>query len=346
MNESLLLDTLKGRKTSRPPVWFMRQAGRVLPSYLALRSRHSFWELMADPILAAQVTLLPVHDLGVDAAILFSDILVIPYAMGMGLEFTDQGPRFDKPLLSYDDPMTALKPDSSRLEYIYRAIDEIVKTRPAGTPLIGFAGAPLTVMCYMLEGLSSKSNFLQAVTYLYANRKTAERLTSLITDLTIEYLENQVKHGIDVFQLFETHGGILPFEMYRTLFFPAIQKIARAARERGVPFIYFPKDIGAGYKSITPDVCDFVSIDWQSSIEEARNMVHPAVGLQGNLDPRILFADKESIEAELQHFIPFGRQNHNWIFNLGHGFIQGTHVDNARFVVDWVKNQTWRMGDE
>lgn len=342
MNESLLLDTLKGKTTSRPPVWFMRQAGRVLPSYLALRKRYSFWELMTDPGLAARVTLLPVHDLGVDAAILFSDILVIPYAMGMGLEFTDQGPRFDKPLLAYDDPLPVLKPDPARLEYIYQVIDEIMRTRPEGMPLIGFAGAPLTVMCYMLEGLSSKSNFLQAVTYLYRNRKTAEKLTDMITDLTIEYLDRQVKHGIDVFQLFETHGGILPFEMYRTIFFPSVKKIARAARERGIPFIYFPKDIGAGYASITPDICDFVSIDWQTSLEEARTMVHPGVGLQGNLDPRALFADQASIEAELQHFASFGKRFDKWIFNLGHGFIQGTHVDNARFVVDWVKNQNWR----
>lgn len=342
MQNSLLLDTLKGRKTSRPPVWFMRQAGRVLPSYLALRNKHSFWELMKDPELAARVTLLPVHDLGVDAAILFSDILVIPYAMGMGLEFTDHGPRFDKPLMNYSDPLVSLNPDSSKLEYIYSAIDEILNTRPAHIPLIGFAGAPLTVLCYMLEGLSSKSDFLQAVTYLYRNRKVTQRLTTIITDLTIEYLDKQVKHGIDVFQLFETHGGILPFETYRTLFFPSIQKIAQAARDRGVPFIYFPKDIGAGFKSITPDICDFVSIDWQTPIEEARRMVHPAVGLQGNLDPRLLFADQASIEAELLHYVPFGQKNENWIFNLGHGFIQGTHVENARFVVDWVKGQNWR----
>jgi uroporphyrinogen decarboxylase len=342
MQQNFLLDTLQGKKTSRPPVWFMRQAGRVLPSYLALREKHSFWELMANPGLAAEVTLLPVHDLGVDAAILFSDILVIPYAMGMGLEFTDQGPRFDKPLLSHSDPLAVLHPDPSRLNYIYNAIDEIIKTRPAGVPLIGFAGAPLTVLCYMLEGLSSKAGFLQAVTFIYRNRQLTEKLTTLITDLTIEYLDKQVAHGIDVFQLFETHGGILPFDTYRSLFFPAVQRIAQAARDRGIPFIYFPKDIGTGYKAITPDLCDFVGVDWQTPIEEARRMVHPAVGIQGNLDPRLLFADQEAIGNQLEHFLAFGQQNDNWIFNLGHGFIQGTHIDNARFVVDWVKQQNWR----
>ena len=199
MQNSLLLDTLKGKKTSRPPVWFMRQAGRVLPSYLELRSKHSFWEMMNDPGLAAEVTLLPVYDLGVDAAILFSDILVVPYAMGMCLEFSDHGPKFDKPLKDYENPLEKLHPDPHKLDYIYRAIDEIVKTRPDNTPLIGFAGAPLTVLCYMLEGLNSKANFQNAISYIYNNKAVIERLTDAITDLTVEYATQQIAHGIDEF---------------------------------------------------------------------------------------------------------------------------------------------------
>ena len=341
MQNSLFLDTLKGKKTSRPPVWFMRQAGRVLPSYLELRAKHSFWEMMNDPALAAKVTLLPVYDLGVDAAILFSDILVVPYAMGMGLEFSDHGPKFDKPLKDYENPVEKLHPDPHKLDYIYRAIDEIVKTRPENTPLIGFAGAPLTVLCYMLEGVSSKANFQSAISYIYTNKAVIEKLTDAITDLTIEYATQQIAHGIDTFQLFETHGGILPFDVYKSMFFPAIQKISRAVREKGIPFIYFPKDIGTGFRHITPDLCDFVSVDWQTSITEARKLVHPAVGLQGNLDPRLLFADQASIEAELNKYIEFGRSEYKWIFNLGHGFMPGISVENAKYVVDWVKQTNW-----
>jgi uroporphyrinogen decarboxylase len=341
MQDSLFLNTIKGEKTTRPPVWFMRQAGRVLPSYLKLREKYSFWQLMSDPLLAARVTLLPVSDLGVDAAILFSDILVIPYAMGMGLDFTDQGPRFEKPLREYADPFSNLNPDPDKLNYIYRAIDEIIRTRPANIPLIGFAGAPLTVLCYMLEGLSSKSGFPEAVSFIYNNKAVSKKLIDAVTDLTIEYANQQISHGIDTFQLFETHGGILPFGLYKSMFFPAIKRIADSVRSKGVPFIFFPKDIGTGFRHITPDICDFVSVDWQTPIAEARRLVHHEVGLQGNLDPRLLFADKEVIELELMNFLGFGRNDYKWIFNLGHGFLPGSSFGNAKFIADWVKTVNW-----
>lgn len=341
MLDSILLNTLKGIKTSRPPVWFMRQAGRVLPSYRQLRDKHSFWQMMNDPELAAKVTLLPVYDLNVDAAILFSDILVIPYAMGMGLDFTDHGPVFDKPLKDYKTPLKKLNPDPDKLQYIYKAIDEIVRIRPDNTPLIGFAGAPLTVLCYMLEGLGSKSGFHEAISFFYKNKSITEKLIDSVTDLTIEYAKQQIAHGIDTFQLFETHGGLLPFNIYKSLFFPSIKKISMAVRDKRVPFIYFPKDIGTGYRYITPDICDFVSIDWQTPITEARELVHPEVGLQGNLDPRLLFADQSAIETELLKYIEFGKTEYKWIFNLGHGFIPGTPFENAKYIVDWVKSTKW-----
>jgi uroporphyrinogen decarboxylase len=297
--------------------------------------------MMSSPELAAKVTLLPVNDLGVDAAILFSDILVIPYAMGMGLEFTDKGPRFDKPLKEYDNPVQKLRPDPYKLDYIYKAIDEIVRTRPGNIPLIGFAGAPLTVLCYMIEGLSSKAGFPDAISFIYRNKTVTEKLIDAVTDLTIEYARQQIEHGIDAFQLFETHGGILPFDYYKSMFFPAIKKISNAVREKGVPFIYFPKDIGSGLKYVTPDICDFVSIDWQTPITEARKLVHKEVGLQGNLDPRLLFAEQDVIKGELLKYLEFGKNEYKWIFNLGHGFMPGSSFDNAKFIVDWVKSTNW-----
>ncbi len=338
---SIFLDTIKGKKTDRPPVWFMRQAGRVLPSYLAIREKYTFWQMMNMPELGAKVTLLPIYDLGVDAAILFSDILVIPYAMGMGLEFTDEGPKFDKPLKDYENPVAKLNPDASKLNYIYNVIDEIIKTRPDNTPLIGFAGAPLTVLCYMLQGISSKNNFPDAINFIYKNKAVTEKLIDAITDLTIEYAQQQINHGIDTFQLFETHGGILPFEMYEKLFFPSVKKIAKAVRDRNIPFIYFPKDIATGFSKITPEICDFVSIDWQTPISVARKLVHPEVGLQGNLDPRLLNADKNSILEELAKYKEFGKHEYKWIFNLGHGFMPGIPYENAKFLTDWVKTTNW-----
>lgn len=338
---SILLDTLKGKSTPRPPIWFMRQAGRVLPSYMAIKEKHTFWEMMLDPKLGAKVTLLPLDDLGVDAAILFSDILVVPYAMGMGLDFTEQGPVFEKPLTTYDNPLSALKPNPDKLNYIYRVIDEINKDLPKDIPLIGFCGAPLTVLCYMLQGISRKAEFPEAIRFIYAEKAITKKIIDSVTDLSIEYIKGQIDHGIQVFQLFESHAGLVPLELYKELFFPAIKRIATYVRSRNIPFIFFPKGFGLGYKMVTPDLCDFVSIDWHTSIYEAREMVHAEVGVQGNLDPRVLFGNKSSIEQKLHSYLDFGKENQNWIFNLGHGFMPGIPFENAKFMADWVKQADW-----
>jgi uroporphyrinogen decarboxylase len=338
---SIFTDTLNKKPTSRPPVWFMRQAGRVLPSYMKLKEKHSFWEMMKDPELAAKVTLLPVHDLGVDAAILFSDILVIPYAMGMGLDFTDKGPVFENPLKDVSDPLSKLNPDPSKLQYIYNAIDQIIATRPADTPLIGFCGAPLTVLCFMLQGLGTKSNFADAEKFFFREKALTKKLTEAVTELSIEYALQQVKHGISAFQLFDTHAGIVPFSYYKEVFMPSVRKIADAVRATGTPFIFFPKGAGTGIKDIDFDVCDYLSIDWQTPMETARELVDKRVGLQGNLDPRLLFADKEVIEKELETYKLFWKKEQNWIFNLGHGLVPGIPVENVKFVIDWVKETDW-----
>ncbi len=338
---SLFLDTLKGKPGPRPPVWYMRQAGRVLPSYLKIKEQYSFWQLMQDADLAAKVTLLPVHDLGVDAAILFSDILVIPYALGMGLDFTDNGPVFEKPLKQWDQPVKMLHPQPEKLEYIYRAIDRIKEVRPENTPLIGFCGAPLTVISFMLQGLGSRSDFSDAVKWMFAHPESLPPLVEAVTELTLAYVKNQIKHGIEVFQLFETNAGLIPNAMYRRVFLPSVEKIATAVREEGVPFIFFPKGIGDGLSMLGPQHADFVSVDWLTPLERARKVLDEKIGLQGNLDPRLLFAGKKTIERELKKYIPFGRKHQNWVFNLGHGFLPGTPFENARFVTRWIKEQKW-----
>ena len=342
MSDSIFIKTLNGKKTERPPVWFMRQAGRVLPSYLKLREQNSFSELMQSPQLAAKVTLLPVYDLGVDAAILFSDILVIPSALGMKLEFTDSGPLFEKALKDLGDPVIILNPDASKLEYIYWAIDEVQRTKPSGTPLIGFCGAPFTTLCYMVQGLSSNHTFPEAVALLYKNKALAHKLLSMITELSIEYALNQVKHGVSAFQIFETHAGLIPSYLYFEMIMPYVRKISSAVMQSGCPVIFLPKGLGTGISHIKPEDTNFLSIDWQIPIGEARQLVHPEIGIQGNLDPRLLLADKATILETLEKFVSFGSKNQNWIFNLGHGFIPGIPFENARLVVDWVKQTNWR----
>ncbi|HZH73043.1 MAG TPA: uroporphyrinogen decarboxylase [Mariniphaga sp.] len=340
--DSILLQTLNGKITSRPPVWFMRQAGRILPSYNKLKENYTFWQMMQNPEIAAEVTLLPVDDLDVDAAILFSDILVIPYAMGMGLDFTDEGPVFKQPLAGRINPLEQLHPDASKLEYIYKVIDEIIKKRPANIPLIGFCGAPLTVLLFMLQGLGRKGDFPDAIKFIYQHPELVKKLVDAVTDLSIHYAKEQIRHGVEVFQLFDTHAGLIPFELYYELFLPATAKICTAVRDKNIPFIYFPKGIGTGLGKITPEHCDFLSIDWQTSIFEARKIIHSEIGLQGNIDPRILYAQPDFITSYLNKYIEFGSQNPNWIINLGHGFIPGLPYDNARLLVEWVKTTNWK----
>jgi uroporphyrinogen decarboxylase len=338
---SIFTDKLNNIPTSRPPVWFMRQAGRVLPSYLKLKENYTFWEMMKDPELAAKVTLLPIDDLGVDAAILFSDILVIPYAMGMGLDFTDNGPVFETPLKDVSDPLGKLSPDPSKLQYIYNAIDKTIATKPADTPLIGFCGAPLTVLCFMLQGLGTKSNFADAEKFFFKEKTLTKKLAEAVTELSIEYALQQIKHGISAFQLFDTHAGLVPFSYYKEIFMPSVKKIADAVRSTGTPFIFFPKGAGTGIKEIDYDICDYLSIDWQTELSTARQLVDKNVGLQGNLDPRILFAEKEVIKKELETYKQFWKQEQNWIFNLGHGLVPGIPVENVKFVIDWIKETKW-----
>jgi len=338
---SILLDTIQGKATERPPVWFMRQAGRVLPNYNKLKESHSFGELMRDVYLAAEITLMPIKDLEVDAAILFSDILVIPTAMGMELEWSDSGPKFSTPLTNFDKPANHLKKVPAKLEYIYEVIDQILAIRQENIPLIGFCGSPLTTFCYMMQGVSSNGNFPEAMKYFFTNKKESLRLIEEITDFSIHYAENQIDRGVDLFQLFETHAGLIPTEMYLEIIMPSVKKISRAIRDKGVPFIFFPRGLSTGLKYMSPELCDFVSIDWQMPLTHARELVHHEIGLQGNLDPRILYASKETIAGELEKFKPFFRNNPKWIFNLGHGFLPDTPYENARFVVEWVKSTNW-----
>ncbi|HJV78781.1 MAG TPA: uroporphyrinogen decarboxylase [Paludibacter sp.] len=342
MSNSIFIDTLKGNKRERPPVWFMRQAGRVLPSYLELRKQHSFRELMLNPELAAEVTLLPVNDLGVDAAILFSDILIIPEALGMDLKFTDKGPIFDAPLQDAKHQLSSLKPDSSKLEHVYKALDIIKKQKPEDVALIGFCGAPFTTFCYMVEGNSTNHNFSNAIKLFYNDPKLSAQILEIITELSIEYATTQTEHGIDVFQLFETHAGLIPSEMYVERIMPFVSRITNAVRSKNTPVIFFPKGLGTGLAHINYDIADFVGIDWQYSLSEARALCDSKVGVQGNLDPRILSIDnKEILEAELEKYKTFGQQNHNWIFNTGHGLSPDNKLGNVKFVVDWVKKTNW-----
>ena len=225
---SILLDVFAGKTPPRPPVWFMRQAGRVLKSYRNLRKKHSFATLLKTPELAVEVTLQPVRELGVDAAILFSDILVVPEALGLELKFTEQGPRFVRSLA--DGCPLAAHPQ--RLNYIYEVIRQVKKALPPHIPLIGFCGGPLTVFCYMVEGLGGDGHFSQALKYLYQETKASLEALEAITEMSLNYVAKQIEAGIDVFQLFETWAGLVPYTMSRDTMLPHCGQILDLAKKK------------------------------------------------------------------------------------------------------------------
>jgi uroporphyrinogen decarboxylase len=338
---NVLRNIFQGKECDRPGIWYMRQAGRTLPSYLKIRKDFSFAEMMGTPDLAAKITLLPVNDLGVDGSILFSDILVIPEALGMNLEWTEKGPKFTEPLYQYKNPSKRLVADAGKLEHVYAAIDSYHIQNDKDAPLIGFCGAPFTTLCYMVQGLSSNPGFPEAVNMIYQNREEAKKILEKITELSIIYAKNQIKHGIEAFQLFDTHAGLIPSDLYFELIMPYVNKISKAVREEGIPFIFLPKGIGAAISRFTPEHCDFISIDWQTSLFDAHKLVHPELGIQGNIDPRMIFADKNVIEKELIRLSEFWKLRKKWIFNLGHGFLPKTPFENAKFMTDWLLNHKW-----
>mgnify|MGYP001176370434 FL=1 len=339
IKNNIFIENISGKLTSRPPVWFMRQAGRILPSYQKLKEKYSFDELMHDKNLASKVTLLPIDDLGVDAGILFSDILVIPKALGLNLEFTPNGPKFHNAL---DDQIKSeiLKFEPEKLKYIYQNIKEIKFQRPH-TPLIGFCGGPLTTLLFMFRRNETNKDFNYVIKLLYKERKKCTEILEMITDASIEYVKNQVDSGIDCFQLFETYCGIIPEEMYTEIVLPFSKRILNAAMEKNCKTIFFPKNYNYGIKELNKGICDIASIDWQIPLETARTLLSNKLGIQGNMDPRLFFSDKKEIEKYLLSLRKFGEVNSNWIFNLGHGFIPGIEVSNVNFVVDWIKNHNW-----
>ena len=332
--------TLNGEKTSRPPIWFMRQAGRILPNYMKLKETYSFHELMNDKNLASQVTLMPIKDLNVDAAILFSDILVIPHALGLDVEFKKTGPIFNNPL-NYNSKATNLEFGPNKLDYIYNNIDQVIKDKNPDTPLIGFCGGPLTVFLFMFKSEGAKDHMKKAIKFLYEKRKESTEILELITKSSIEYVKGQCNSGINVFQLFETYCGSIPCELYADLILPYSKRILNAAKEEDCPTIFFPKDFGHGMNLINKDICDFISVDWHTSINYARNIIDKKIGIQGNMDPRIFYQDYEQIEAYLNSLTNFGSQNFDWIFNLGHGFLPDINHEKVKFAIDWIKDKNW-----
>lgn len=336
LKNDLLLKALRKEKVSRPPVWMMRQAGRYLPQYIELRKKYDFFTRVQTPELASEITIQPVDIVGVDAAIIFSDILVIPQAMGMTVLMEEgKGPLLPKVITSQND-IDQLNIDvEGELQYMFKSLALTKKELNNRVPLIGFAGAPFTLLCYMVEGKGSKG-FEKAKAFCFTQPELAHQLLSKITTATITYLKAQLKAGADVVQIFDSWSGMLSPDDFDQFAGKYLLQIAEAVAPHG-PVILFPK--GSAYALDTLSRNSAVSgigIDWNIRPEKARQESGGRVTLQGNFDPIRLLMPIPELKKEVHKMIKaFGAQA--YIANLGHGIVPHIPVDHAKAFVDAVK---------
>ncbi|HMG91668.1 MAG TPA: uroporphyrinogen decarboxylase [Chryseolinea sp.] len=334
LKNDLLLKVAKGKINERTPVWLMRQAGRILPEYRRVRAlANDFKTLVKTPELAAEVTIQPVDILNVDAAIIFSDILVIPEAMGLNYEMEEnKGPFFPKSITTQKDLSSLHVASAGELQYVLDAIALTKKELNNRVPLIGFAGAPWTIFSYMVEGKGSKT-FSRAKKMLYTEPVLSHQLLQLITESTINYLKGQIKAGVDIVQIFDSWAGILAPDQYSEFSLNYISKICDAIKD--VPKIVFAKGAFFARAEMTKLNCEVIGLDWNMGIAESRQML-PSKVLQGNLDPCALYGSLRDVKREtIKMLDAFGPHQH--IANLGHGLYPDIAVDNVKCFVDTVK---------
>ena len=340
IENDLFIRTLKGESVERPPVWLMRQAGRILPQYRAIRSSLSgFKELLFTPSLAAEVTVQPVDELGVDAAIIFSDILVIPECMGLDYDMVEKrGPLFRDTIKSADDvkKLSSGAHAAEKLTYVFEAIRLTKQLLNNRVPLIGFSGAPWTLLAYMVEGSGSKT-FSKAKRLLYQDPELAHQLLDAITSTIIAYLKSKIKNGVDAIQIFDSWAGILTPDLYDTFALPYISKICNAIDE--VPIIVFAKGAWFSFDKLEALDCAALGVDWNIKPTFAKNKVKNKV-FQGNLDPCQLYAKESDIEAKTIAMLNAFGGGH--IANLGHGVYPDTPLNGVKTFVNTVKNYNYQ----
>jgi len=340
-----LLRALRREPTTHTPIWLMRQAGRYLPEYNVVRQRAgSFMKLCQTPELATEVTLQPLERFRLDAAILFSDILTIPDAMGLGLEFADgEGPRFSRPLRDETDVARLTVPDMAKLRYVFDAVSSIKRALVGRLPLLGFAGSPFTLACYMIEGAGS-ADFSRVRRMLYARPDLLHRILDVNTESVAEYLSQQIAHGADAVMLFDTWGGLLAHEAYEQFSASCMRSVVERVRamHASVPVIVFTKGGGQWLERIADIGCDAVGIDWTTDIGAARRRIGARVAIQGNLDPIALLSTPKVIESQARAILAAAGNEPGHVFNLGHGIVPSTPVENVEALVECVHQATGR----
>jgi uroporphyrinogen decarboxylase len=334
----LYLDAIRKKPVKRTPVWIMRQAGRYLPEYLEIRRKNDFITVCRTPELATEVTMQPIRRFGFDAAILFSDILVIPEAMGQKLEFLENhGPKLSPQILTDEDiDNLTVQNIEAKLEYVANAVKMIRRELDGKTPLIGFSGSPFTLATYMIEGKPTR-NFKYIKTILYQNPERLTHLLELLTEAVSRYLIMQAKAGAQALQVFDTWGGILPVHLYNTFSAQYMKRISDNLKNYDIPITLFSKGGLELARNLADSSADMIGIDWMTDLQEAKNSIGDKFALQGNLDPTTLYGSKDIIRKEVEKVLGVYGAESGHVFNLGHGILPDIPVDNVYHLVDSVR---------
>jgi uroporphyrinogen decarboxylase len=334
---TLFLDAAFSKQTERPPVWMMRQAGRFMPEYWEIKNKYSFLEMCKTPELAADVTMLPVDLLGIDAAILFSDILVTAEAMGGDLSFTQGvGPRFSNPVRNAQDVDNLNVDVLDKLQYVADAIKVIQQRLNGSIPLIGFAGAPFTVMSYLVEGGSSK-DFKATKLLMHNHPDIAHKLLAKIAKVTVDYLNLQIAAGVNAIQIFDSWALALSWNDYQEFSHRYIQEIIANLNRKDVPVISFCKGSSVFAPIMAEAKPDVISVDWNADLLNIKQALPAGIAVQGNLDPHILYADQAVIKKTILQLFERMRGENGFIFNLGHGIMPDIPFANVKYAIEVVK---------
>lgn len=334
---TLFLDAAFSKQTERPPVWMMRQAGRFMPQYWEIKNKYSFLEMCKTPEIAADVTMLPVDLLDIDAAILFSDILVTGEAMGGDLSFTQGvGPKFANPVRTQAD-VDALQTDVlDRLQYVADAVKVIQQRLNGRIPLIGFAGAPFTVMSYLVEGGSSK-DFKTTKLMLHNQPELAHQLLAKIAKVTAEYLNLQIAAGVNAIQIFDSWAQALSWNDYQEFSHRYIQEIIANLNRKDIPVISFCKGSSVFAPVMAQAKPDVISVDWNADLLNIKKSLPAGIAVQGNLDPHILYADRPVIKKHILQLFERMRGENGFISNLGHGIMPDIPFDHVKYAIEVIK---------
>ena len=337
----LFIRACKRQPTERTPIWVMRQAGRYLPEYRAIRAKADFLTMCKTPELAAQVTLQPVDIIGVAAAIIFSDILVIPEAMGMHLEMHEgKGPIFHHPIRNSDDFKILKRFDpTDKLKYVLDAVALSKKELNNRVPLIGFSGSPWTLLTYMVEGRGSK-NFAEVKKLIYNNPKLAHSILGVLADIIADYLSAKIESGCDAVQIFDTWGGVLSQADYLEFSLPYVTKIISQLKRNDEPVIFFAKGVHHNTDKMAASGANVLGLDWTMDLGEVRKKVGHLVALQGNLDPTVLYANHNFIREEAGKVLNSFGKGSGHVFNLGHGILPDVDPENLKALVQFVKEES------